>query len=80
MRPNRKERKRLADIKRAKYTEMIVNEAARLTKPEPFNKYWILALDTFVKDLIATNHLDAHLIRSAAKKFQRVLLKEVRKS
>ena len=80
MKPNRKERKKLADIKRAKYTVMIVDEAKRLTKPEPFNKHWVLALDIFVRGLITTNHLDAHLIRSAAKKFQRVLLKEVRKS
>ena len=78
MKPSRKERKRLADIKRAKYAEMVADEATRLTKSKPFNEHWVLALDIFIRDLMTNNPLEAHLIRQGAKNFEKELLKTIK--
>ena len=78
MKPSRKERKQLANIKRSEYILIIAEEAERLVKPRPFNKHWVLALDIFVRDMIKTNSLDAHLIRQSANEWQRRVLKQQR--
>ena len=79
MKPSRKERKQLADIKRTKYLLIIAEEAERLVKPRPFNKHWVFALDIFVRDMITTNPLDAHLIRQSTVEWQRRVLKKLPK-
>ena len=77
MKLSRKERKEVSNIKRDKYQVMIIDEASRLTKPEPLDKNWIIKLDDFLRGLIKDNPLDAHLIRSAGYKFQRNFLKSL---
>ena len=79
MKPSRKERKQLADIKRLEYLLIIAEEAERLVKPRPFNQHWVLALDIFIRDMVKSNHLDAHLIIQSAKEWQRRVLENAMK-
>ncbi len=78
LKPSRKERKKLADKKRAKYLMLITEEAEQLIQPKPLDKMWVIKLSSYIGRLKKENHLDAHLIQQSANQWQRFFLQAMK--